>query len=300
MPDNDKEPQNSKDPAEEILSGPVENFSRNIVDNNNEENARSADNKGLEAKIIRTTDGNCCPWCTEMAGEYEYSKTMDTDVFRRHDNCGCDVEYICEKGRQDVWSKKWKAQDESERNNRIKSDAESNSKFLLEDKKARELRIEDEKKLSERRQYNTLLTDVNRFYYSREQRALEKIPDTVMYDVGVLPKSNKSNLLDGSKVLIEGRSLKRILNKHGKEFSFFEFQLIKKAIESPDCIASNKAHHQNSLLLYKAIPNRQRSVMECIFVKEGENYIIHYHKIRITKIKKLMKEGNIIENHIHT
>lgn len=300
MSDKEKEPEKDKDPAEEILSGPVENFSRNIVDNNNEENARSADNKGLEAKIVRTTDGNCCQWCTEMAGEYEYSPNMDTDVFRRHDNCECEVEYVCEKGRQDVWSKKWKAQDASERNSRIKRDNESSSKFLLEDKRAKKFRIEDEEKRSERKKYDTLLTDVERFYYSREQSALEKIPDTVRYDVGVLPKSDKSGLLDGSKVLIEGQSLKRILNKHGKEFSFSEFQLLKNAVESPDCIASNETHHQNSLLLYKAIPGKQRSVMECVFIKEGENYIIHYHKIKIQKIKKLMKEGCIIENHIQT
>ena len=123
MPDNDKEPQNSKDPAEEILSGPVENFSRNIVDNNNEENARSADNKGLEAKIIRTTDGNCCNWCNEMAGEYEYSPNMDRSVFTRHDNCGCDVEYVCEKGRQDIWSKKWTSLETIARLQRISTDS---------------------------------------------------------------------------------------------------------------------------------------------------------------------------------
>lgn len=145
MPDKEKEPEKDKDPAEEILSGPVENFSRNIVDNNNEENARSADNKGLEAKIVRTTDGNCCQWCTEMAGEYEYSPNMDTDVFRRHDNCECEVEYVCEKGRQDVWSKKWKEQNAEEKNARIDRDKKLGRKLILVARQDRAHRLKADK-----------------------------------------------------------------------------------------------------------------------------------------------------------
>lgn len=141
-------PDKEKDPAEEILSGPVENFSRNIVDSNNEENARSADNKGLEAKIVRTTDGNCCPWCTEMAGEYDYSPNMDTDVFRRHDNCGCDVEYICEKGQQDVWSKKWRSDEKEKRNSRISQDKKTDEKLSEKDDEFRIKRIANDEKES--------------------------------------------------------------------------------------------------------------------------------------------------------
>lgn len=112
-------PDNEKDVAEEVLFGPVENSTRNIVDNNNEENAKAADSVGLEAKIVRTTDGNCCSWCDEMAGTYEYSPNMDRSVFGRHDNCRCTVEYVCEKGRQDVWSKKRTVQNSEARTSRI-------------------------------------------------------------------------------------------------------------------------------------------------------------------------------------
>ena len=58
---------------------------------------------------MRTTDGKCCKWCTQVAGRYEYG-TEPSDVYRRHDNCGCTTIYENGRQRQDVWSKKkWEA-----------------------------------------------------------------------------------------------------------------------------------------------------------------------------------------------
>lgn len=37
--------------------------------------------------------GKCCKWCSSKVGTYPYSPNMDTDVFRRHANCRCLVEY---------------------------------------------------------------------------------------------------------------------------------------------------------------------------------------------------------------
>lgn len=36
--------------------------------------------------------------------------------------CDCNVEYVCEKGRQDVWSKKWVTRNNDARDNRIAAD----------------------------------------------------------------------------------------------------------------------------------------------------------------------------------
>ncbi|MGI6107984.1 MAG: hypothetical protein ACOX8B_08655 [Lachnospiraceae bacterium] len=289
---------NKQDPAEKALSGRIENVARNVIDQNNEENAKAADGAGLETKIVRTMHGETCKWCAEKAGTYEYDPKMNRDVFRRHDNCDCSVDYICEKGRQDVWSKKWKERGSSERNDRADLDIGISRELYRENRREKELRIEANKRISEQKQYDELLADVSRFYYNREQSALEQIRDTVRYDVGILPKSDKSKLLDGSKVFIEGQSLKRILKKHGNEFSYSEFKLLKKTIEFPDCIASNESHHESSLLLYKRIPGKSKVIMECAFIKQNDNYIIHYHKIGIKKIKKLNNEGKVLDNRI--
>ena len=144
-----------------------------------------------------------------------------------------------------------------------------------------------------------MISDVNCLYYQTQGQNLKRISDHAVYKIAKLPKSEKHELLDGSIVFIERQSLKRILGKHGKEFDLKEFGIIRDAIASPDCIALNELHHKNSLLLYKEIPGRNKSVMECVFVREGKNIDIHYHKINKRKIRKLEKEGKIIENKIN-
>ncbi len=68
---------------------------------------------GMAPKIVRRAAGNCCDWCSALAGTYDYGDVYFTgnDVFRRHENCRCTVEYVCDGTRQDVWSKKMYAAD---------------------------------------------------------------------------------------------------------------------------------------------------------------------------------------------
>ena len=139
-------PSNKKDPAEKALSGRIENVARNVIDQNNEENAKAADSAGLEVKIVRTMHGETCKWCAEKAGTYEYDPKMDRDVFRRHDNCDCSVDYVCETGRQDVWSKKWREQGASEKASRVDLDTGASKQLYLEDRQARESRIGSDNK----------------------------------------------------------------------------------------------------------------------------------------------------------
>ena len=127
------------------------------------------------------------------------------------------------------------------------------------------------------------------------EKGVINVTDGDFFELGCLPTSPKSNLLDGSKVYIEGKSLRRILNKHGKEMSFDEFMLIEDTIRLPDFFADNSKHHENSLLLYKKIPNREKRYVECAFVKHGENFVIHYHKMHDRKLKKLSKANELID-----
>ena len=60
---------------------------------------------GLKCWITRVTDGKCCPWCSDIAGRYEYGEEPEK-IYQRHDNCGCSVTFENGRQRQDVWSKR--------------------------------------------------------------------------------------------------------------------------------------------------------------------------------------------------
>ena len=70
-------------------------------------NAEFRSKAGLNCYIERKDGHNCCDWCAKLAGKYRYPDEVPRDVYRRHDNCTCDVSYVSEKGRQNVHSKRW-------------------------------------------------------------------------------------------------------------------------------------------------------------------------------------------------
>lgn len=131
-------------------------------------------------------------------------------------------------------------------------------------------------------------SDISSYYSGKRVQFKDR------YILGRMFKNTASELLNGKRVQIEKKSLERILEKHGNEFNADEFMLIKNAIESPDYVASNIEHHENSILTYSLIPGRKKSVMECAIIQNGKNYVIHYHKIRYGKIEKLLKNGKIV------
>ena len=96
----------------------VSNVVASLHDDFIEANAKFRSKAGLECYIERITDGTCCAWCTAMAGRDLYDIDTPQDVFRRHDNCTCNVFYVSEKGRQNVHTKEWV--DSAERAERIK------------------------------------------------------------------------------------------------------------------------------------------------------------------------------------
>jgi hypothetical protein len=114
------------------------------------------------------------------------------------------------------------------------------------------------------------------------------------FNMGKLSRVEENPLLDGSDVYIEGRSLKRIINKHGHEMTRDEFLFIEDTLKSPDYYADNSSRHENSLMLFKELPEKRR-YMECIFVKRGESYVIHFHKMGERKLRKLKREGKLFD-----
>lgn len=77
----------------------VVNFSQNVVDESIRENAGVQSDAGLHPQIIRTAEANCCKWCDELAGVYDYYEVKATGnpVWSRHENCRCLIEYVADK-----------------------------------------------------------------------------------------------------------------------------------------------------------------------------------------------------------
>lgn len=89
-----------------LLGEPIVNFTQSIVDDTIRKNAEFHAEVGLSPKIVRTTVGNCCKWCQKLAGSYVYPN-VPHDVYRRHQNCRCIVNYKTSDGkRQNIWTKR--------------------------------------------------------------------------------------------------------------------------------------------------------------------------------------------------
>jgi hypothetical protein len=106
----------------DVMLRSVETFVQGVADDCIRANAGPASGAGMAPKIVRSTDGRCCKWCSDLAGEY-YIYDAPDDIYRRHDNCTCTVTYISEKGCQDAHTKKWiSRQETSARRARIAGD----------------------------------------------------------------------------------------------------------------------------------------------------------------------------------
>ena len=90
-----------------ILDEPIKNFNQSIVDDTVKANMDFHAKAGLKPKITRVVVGNCCDWCREIAGTYNYGDEPQ-DVYRRHRYCRCRVEYSPGDGKiQDAHTKEW-------------------------------------------------------------------------------------------------------------------------------------------------------------------------------------------------
>lgn len=90
-----------------ILEDPayMQNFLESTVDEMIRVNADMQYNSGLNPIIIRTyhEGDKYCPFCAELAGTYPYP--VDREIYVRHRNCHCTVEYQVGKVRQDAHTK---------------------------------------------------------------------------------------------------------------------------------------------------------------------------------------------------
>lgn len=90
-----------------ILGEPIINISMSTVDDTVKKNFEFQGKAGLRPRIIRKSEFKCCKWCSQIAGTYKYPDVPD-DIYRRHENCRCLVEYDPGDGTKDrtnIWTK---------------------------------------------------------------------------------------------------------------------------------------------------------------------------------------------------
>ena len=104
----------SYDDIQWILQEPVKTFGRNVVDSSISANVDFQGKAGLTPKVVRKSSGSCCKWCMSMVGTYTYPD-VPKDVYRRHDNCRCTVEYVKGKTRTNVHTKELHSDVESDK-----------------------------------------------------------------------------------------------------------------------------------------------------------------------------------------
>lgn len=77
----------------------IVNFSQNVVDQSIRSNATVLSNAGVQSKIVRHPEAGACAWCRAVAGTYDYAEVRQTgnDVWRRHENCRCTIDFITER-----------------------------------------------------------------------------------------------------------------------------------------------------------------------------------------------------------
>lgn len=96
------------------LKTPVVNMMQHSVDDMSRHNADFQYKSGLAPKLVRHPDNDekLCDWCEDLAGTYDYP-VRDRDIYRRHENCRCVVEFVPVRGgkKQDIYSKRWKDED---------------------------------------------------------------------------------------------------------------------------------------------------------------------------------------------
>ena len=87
------------------LKEPIVNNTEAFFDDYIKSNAEFRSSVGLKATITRTVFQNCCDWCADLAGVYDY-RDAPQDIYRRHEFCRCSVTYQSGKQSQNVWTKK--------------------------------------------------------------------------------------------------------------------------------------------------------------------------------------------------
>ena len=87
--------QNRMNPEKETFFDQVGNFLEGHVDDSVHDNAGFQYDADLDPTVTRTATAKCCKWCDQLSETYDYEKVRNkgNDVWKRHKNCHCIIDY---------------------------------------------------------------------------------------------------------------------------------------------------------------------------------------------------------------
>lgn len=116
--------------------GVITNYMQSFVDDTMKRNAEFQSKAGVSPKIVRKSPTKCCPWCDALVGEYKYPDDVPDEIYHRHDNCNCIVEFYPGDGKkQNVWSKEWQEADADTIRKRKTAGLDNTTAAQLEERK---------------------------------------------------------------------------------------------------------------------------------------------------------------------
>lgn len=181
-----------------LLGDPIINFTQSIVDDSIKKNAEFHAKSGLQPKIVRKTAGHCCKWCQSLAGSYNYPD-VPKDVYRRHQNCRCTVDYKPGDGKKkNIWSKKITADSKNER----------------EQRRQMNIDIRDNNRKSDIREYKKVIDVLG---YRNAPISFAKFQEMKYNDVESY-KELKDRVVWGEAKFPSEKSFNGHFEKHAKEF----------------------------------------------------------------------------------
>lgn len=182
-----------------LLGDPIVNFTQSIVDDSIKKNAEFHAKAGLQPKIVRKTAGHCCKWCQSLAGSYNYPD-VPKDVYRRHQNCRCTVDYKPGDGKKkNIWSKK----------------VTVDSKNKREQRRQMNIDIRDNNRKSDIREYKKVIDVLG---YRNAPISFAKFQEMKYNDVESY-KELKDRVVWGEAKFPSEKSFNGHFKSHGSEFA---------------------------------------------------------------------------------
>lgn len=237
----------------------VVNYSQSIVDKSVEKNADFQYESGMRPTIKRTLNGvKPCAFCVKRAGTYDYP-LKDREVYRRHTNCYCTVEYTPSgsKVSQDVWNKQWKTQEEIEKEQRINT--------------ARNLESETENadlRIKANNNYEQLYKPVKR-------GATAVFLDKYNNAIPAKQIEGYKNVFVSDNAIIKPKALHEINKNTDDALKTYGIPEEKK----PKIIIASSEEMQSAWGRYDAINNEVYYAPEITSKQAGTNGVVEYHEM---------------------
>lgn len=265
----------NEEKEERRLTSPVENVVQSFYSDYVRENADLRSKAGLNAYIIRRTNGRCCPWCSGLAGRYRY-EDAPPDIYARHDNCTCTVDFVTDKYRQDVWNKRKYSLSPEERRKALEA-APKPTRYTREQAK------------------NLQYSVMNRVAFSGGSGIIEVGSDS-MAEITQLGRLNTQPLerefgkLKTDEIIVTNERIEHIRLRHPEDYEFFEKYGVS-TIEDPDLIVTD-GKHDNTVFMVKRIDNSNLNVVAKLILdrdeKDYKNSVMTFYRIRNRNLKKLI------------